>query len=288
MLGMKFKNILFILFGSAIFSFGLVHFNMENHLGEGGFTGITLLFYFVWGWDPAIMNIVLNVPVFFIGWKMLSRDTFYYTLIGTVAVSVFLGIFQKYTFHLGLESDLILATLFAGVFLGTGLGVIFRYGGTTGGVDIIARIINKHFGFSMGRIMFTFDFCVITLSLFTYLELVEGMYTLVVVYISARVIDFIQEGAYSARGATIISSKNDAIATLINKRMDRGVTILTGKGHYSGNPHNVLYCVVGKNEIVKLKTIIDEVDPHAFVAMTSVHEVMGEGFTLDDEKQPIK
>src|SRR5699024_11856561 len=93
------------------------------------------------------------------------------------------------------------------------------------------------------------------------------MYTLVVVYISARVIDFIQEGAYSARGATIISSKNDAIATLINKRMDRGVTILTGKGNYSGNPHYFLYCFVGKNEIVKLKTIIDKVDQQSYVAI---------------------
>src|SRR5699024_12608126 len=101
------------------------------------------------------------------------------------------------------------------------------------------------------------------------------MYTLVVVYISARVIDFIQEGAYSARGASIISSKNDAIATLINKRMDRGVTILTGKGNYSGNPHNVLYCVVGKYEIVNLKTIIEYVDPHSFVALISVHHVIG-------------
>src|SRR5699024_12180906 len=107
MLGMKFRYILFILFGSVIFSFGLVHFNMENHLGEGGFTGITLLFYFVWGWDTAIMNIVLNVPVFFIGWKMLSRDSFYYTRIGTVAVSVFLCIFQKYIFYLELISFLI-------------------------------------------------------------------------------------------------------------------------------------------------------------------------------------
>src|SRR5699024_9326113 len=174
------------------------------------------------------------------------------------------------------------------VFLGTGLGDIVRYGGTIGGVDIIASMINKNFGIRMGRIKFTFDFYVIKFSQFTYLLLVKGMYTLVDFYISARVIDFIQEGAYSTRDATIISSKNDAIATLINKRMDRGVTILTGKGHYSGNPHNVLYCVVGKNEIVKLKTIIDEVDPHAFVAMTSVNEVMGEGFTLDDEKQPIK
>src|SRR5699024_11808941 len=123
-------------------------------------------------------------------------------------------------------------------------------------VDIIARIINKHFGFSMGRIMFTFDFCVITLSLFTYLELVEGMYTLVVVYISARGIDFIQEGAYSARGATIISSKNDPTATLINKRMECGVTILTVKEHYSANPHNVLYCVVGTDESIKLHYMI--------------------------------
>src|SRR5699024_12406159 len=110
--------------------------------------------YFVCGWYPVIMNIVLNVPVFFIGWKMLSRDTFYYTLIGTVAVSVFLGIFQKYTFHLGLESDLILATLFVGVFLGTGLGVIFRYGCTSGGVDIVFCIISTHLRFCMEGSLF--------------------------------------------------------------------------------------------------------------------------------------
>src|SRR5699024_11105895 len=224
---------------------------------------------------PAIMNIVLNIPVFFVGWKMLGRVTFIYTLIGTIAVSVFLKIFQINPFHIGLESDLILASLFAGVFLGTGLGIIFRFGGTTGGVDIIARIVNKHFGFSMGRIMFTFDFCVITLSLFTYLKLVEGMYTLVVVYISARVIDFIQEGAYSARGATIISTKYQEIAEMINQQMDRGVTVLSGKGHYSGSTQHVLYCAVGTNEIVKLKSIINQVDPNAFVAVTSVHEVMG-------------
>lgn len=287
MFGLKIKNIIFILLGAAIFSFGLVHFNMQNHLGEGGFTGITLLFYFVWQWDPAIMNIVLNIPVFFIGWKMLGRNTFFYTIIGTVAVSVFLGIFQKYTFELHLESDLILASLFAGVFIGTGLGIIFRFGGTTGGVDIIARIINKYFGYSMGRVMFTFDFVVIAISLFTYLQLVEGMYTLVVVYIGARVIDFIQEGAYSARGATIISPLYRELATAINKRMDRGVTILSGKGHYTNSPHNVIYCVVGKNEIVKLKNIINEIDPQAFVSVTAVHEVMGEGFTLDNQKQPI-
>lgn len=288
MLGLRWKNTFFILIGAAFFSFGLVHFNMQHHLGEGGFTGITLLLYFRWDWDPAIMNIVLNIPVFVVGWKMLGRSTFLYTIIGTVAVSIFLWVFQLNPFHIGLEQDLILASLFAGVFIGVGLGIIFRYGGTTGGVDIIARIVNKYFGYSMGRTMFAFDFCVITLSLFTFLNLVQGMYTLVVVYISARVIDFIQEGAYSARGATIITVHYKEIADMINYQMDRGVTVLSGQGNYSGAAQQVLYCVVGKNEIVKLKTIIHQVDPHAFVAVTAVHEVMGEGFTLDDKKQPIE
>lgn len=201
---LKIKNIFFILIGSAIFSFGIVHFNMQNNLGEGGFTGITLLFYFLWGWDPAISNIILNIPVFLVGWKYLSRTTFIYTIIGTFAVSLFLSVFQINPFPTYLQSDMTLAALFAGVFIGVGLGIIFRYGGTTGGVDIIARLVYKYVGWSMGRTMFLFDFVVITTSVFTSLELIEGMYTLVAVYIGARVIDFIQEGAYSARGATII------------------------------------------------------------------------------------
>src|SRR5699024_7780153 len=153
---------------------------------------------------PAITNLLLNIPVFFIGWKFLGRNTFLYTIIGTVAVSLFLSIFQIHPFSIPLREDMTLAALFAGVFIGSGLGIIFRYGGTTGGSDIIARIVYKYIGWSMGKAMFAFDFLVIVTSVIVYLDLVEGMYTLVAVYIGARVIDFIQEGAYSARGATII------------------------------------------------------------------------------------
>lgn len=288
MFGLKIKNIFFILVGAAIFSFGIVHFNMQNHLGEGGFTGITLLLYFMWDFNPAITNIILNIPVFLIGWKLLGRITFLYTIIGTVSVSIFLSIFQMNPLVIDLHSDMTLAALFAGVFIGVGLGIIFRYGGTTGGVDIIARIVNKYVGWSMGKTMFIFDFVVIATSIFTYLKLVEGMYTLLVVYLGARVIDFIQEGAYSARGANIISKKYKEIADAINIEMDRGVTVLTGKGNFSNEVQPVLYCIVGKNEIVKLKHIINKIDPHAFVAVSTVHEVMGEGFTLDDKKQPLE
>ncbi|MGI8383599.1 YitT family protein [Robertmurraya sp. P23] len=285
---LKLKNIFFILLGSAIFSFGIVHFNMQNNLAEGGFTGITLLLYFLFNLDPSYTNLLLNIPLFIIGWRLLGRNVFYYTLIGTLAVSVFLWIFQRYQINMPLKDDLTLAALFAGVFIGVGLGIIFRYGGTTGGVDIIARLVHKYIGWSMGKTMFLFDVVVITLSLIFYLTYQEAMYTLVAVFVGARVIDFMQEGAYSARGAIIISEKNQEIADKIMTEMERGVTVLKGHGSYSKQEKEVLYCVVGRNEIVLLKRVITSVDPHAFVSVTMVHDVLGEGFTLDENKRPIE
>ena len=221
--GLKIKNCLFILLGSSIFSFGIVHFNIQNNLAEGGFTGITLLLYFIFSLKPSITNLVLNIPIFLIGWKLLGRKAFLYTILGTVSVSVFLEIFYVYQFSIPLANDLFLAALFAGVFIGVGLGIIFRYGGTTGGVDIIARLANKYIGWSMGRTMFIFDAAVILLSLATYLNYREAMYTLVAVFVGARVIDFMQEGAYSAKGAMIISPFQAQIADKITIEMDRGV-----------------------------------------------------------------
>lgn len=282
----RLKNIVFILIGSAIFSFGLVHFNMQNNLAEGGFTGITLLLYFLFHIDPSISNLVLNIPIFFIGWKMLGRTMFTYTIVGTVSLSVFLAIFQRFQIHMPLQHDLALAALFAGVFIGTGLGIIFKFGGTTGGVDIIARLINKHYQVAMGRTMFIFDACVITISL-TYLNYKEAMYTLVAVFVAAKVIDFMQEGAYAAKGAMIISEKDDIIQKKITEEMERGVTILKGVGSYTKQERNVLYCVVPKNELVHLKSVVTSVDPHAFVSVSDVHDVLGEGFTLDEHKKPI-
>jgi uncharacterized membrane-anchored protein YitT (DUF2179 family) len=286
--GLKIKNIFFILLGAAIFAFGLVHFNMQNNLAEGGFTGITLLLYFLFHWDPSYTNLALNIPLFFIGWKLLGRNAFLYTIIGTVSLSVFLWIFQRHAIHMPLKHDLTLAALFAGVFIGIGLGIIFRYGGTTGGVDIIARLVYKYKGISMGKTMFVFDAVVITLSLVLYLSYREAMYTLVAVFVAARVIDFMQDGGYAAKGATIISEKSHEIAEKIMTEMDRGVTILKGQGSYTKRERDVLYCVVAKNELSRLKNVIMSVDPHAFVAVSDVHDVLGEGFTLDENKRPIE
>lgn len=288
LLGLKLKNIFFIMLGSAIFSFGIVHFNMQNNLAEGGFTGITLLLYFLFQLDPSYTNLILNIPVFLIGWKLLGKNVFLYTLIGTVSVSIFLWLFQRYQLEIPLSDDLALAALFAGVFIGIGLGIIFRYGGTTGGVDIIARLVQKYIGWSMGKTMFMFDAVVITLSLIFYLSYREAMYTLVAVFVGAKVIDFMQEGAYAARGAMIISERNDEISAKIMKEMERGVTALKGHGSFTKQDKEVLYCVVGRSEIMRLKNLVTSIDPHAFVSVSVVHEVLGEGFTLDENKKPIE
>ncbi|MER2112116.1 MAG: YitT family protein, partial [Solibacillus isronensis] len=179
MQGIKIQNIIGILIGSAIFSFGFVHFNMQNQLGEGGFSGITLILYFTLNWDPALMNLLLNIPMFILGWRLLGKKSFIYTIIGTLSVSVFLKIFQIYEVDMNLQDDLFLVSLFAGVFVGIGLGIVFRFGGTTGGVDILARLGNKYLGWSMGKTMFGFDFFVIILSWMTFLDARSMMYTLV-------------------------------------------------------------------------------------------------------------
>ncbi|WP_088102189.1 YitT family protein [Halalkalibacter urbisdiaboli] len=284
----KLRSIFFILLGSAILSFGLVYFNMENNLADGGFTGITLILFFVFSFNPAITNLLLNIPLFFIGWKILGKTTFIYTMIGTVGVSVFLELFQRYRFiEIPLRDDMTLAALFAGVFIGVGLGIVFRYGGTTGGVDIIAKLGFRYLGWSMGKTMFIFDALVIASSLI-YLNYREAMYTLLAVFIATRVIDFIIQGAYSAKASFIISEHVAEIAAAIMKEMDRGATILQGKGSFTGSNKEVLYCVVGRNELIHLKNLVEKIDPHAFVTVNDVQDVIGEGFTLDENKKPIR
>ncbi|WP_252313363.1 YitT family protein [Sinobaca sp. H24] len=280
-------NIAFVIFGSALMSFGLVYFNMENNLADGGLTGIALILYFMFNVDPAWSNLILNIPLFFIGWKVLGRVVFIYTIIGTFSISLFLWLFQRFPLvYLPLAEDLTLAALFSGVLVGSGLGIVFRFGGTTGGADILAKVGFRYFGWSMGRTLFLFDAAVITSSL-VYLNYREAMYTLVAVFVAAKVIDFIQQGAYSAKASFIISDYTEEISAAITKEMGRGGTMLNGTGSFTGSDKKVLYCVIGRNELVRLKNLVENIDPHAFVTVNDVQDVIGEGFTLDENKKPI-
>lgn len=281
----RLESIIAIMIGSAIMGFGINSFNIPNHLAEGGITGISILIKLLFpAVDQGIVYLALNVPLFILGWKILGRTSFFYTILGTLSLSLFLSLFDN-VLPLPMN-DRLLASLYAGVAIGAGLGIIFRYGGTTGGVDIIARLLQKHWGVSMGRTLFLSDILVIGASLI-YLNLESAMYTLVVVFIASRVIDFLQEGAYAGKALTIISDHAETIAKQILE-LGRGVTILSGKGAFSGVEKQVVYVVVSRNEVMRFKSIVQEIDPHAFLIVNDVHEVLGEGFTLDENKKPIR
>jgi len=283
---LRIKSIIAIIIGTFIIGFGINYFNIPNSLAEGGITGISIIIKILFPQvDQGLVYLLLNVPLFYVGYKILGRTPFIYTLVGTFSLSGALSIFER-VLHPQAMTNTLLAAIYAGVTVGAGLGIIFRFGGTTGGVDIIARLLQKYYGISMGKTLFFGDIIVIAASLI-YLSAESAMNTLVAVFIAARVIDFFQDGAYAGKAFTIISSQAKKIAEEI-LTIERGVTIMKGKGAYSGMEKEIIYCVVSRNEVVRMKTIIQEIDPHAFVIVSDVHEVLGEGFTLDENKQPIE
>ncbi|MGZ7445418.1 YitT family protein [Paenibacillus sp. TH7-28] len=280
-----FKTLLPILLGTAVYAFGLLYFILPNQLMEGGVTGITLLLNYAFGISPSLSNLLLNIPLFLLGWKVLGGRSIVWTGIGIGSLSFFLWLFERLIDHgwilpFETKTDYILVSLYAGVTLGAGLGIVFRFGGTTGGSDIVARILGRKFGFSMGQVILTLDVIIIGLSLF-YIRKENILYTLVAVFIASKVIDFIQEGAYSAKAFTIISDHAPEIAEIITKEMERGVTLIPAVGAYSKQAKHMAYCVVSRQEIRRLQRIAKSVDPRAFIIISDVHDVHGEGFKED-------
>ncbi|MCV4230220.1 YitT family protein [Virgibacillus sp. LDC1] len=276
------QTIIPIIAGSAIYAFGLLYFIIPNELMEGGVTGITVLLNYAFNISPSISTMALNIPLFLVGMKILGKRQSIYTGLGIASLTLFLWLFEAlidrgYVVPFQTEQDYILAALYAGVTLGAGLGIVFRFGGTTGGSDIIARIINRKFGFSMGQIILSLDILIIGLSLF-FIPLERILYTLVAVFIASKVIDFIQEGAYAAKAFTIISDQAPDIAHRISTEMERGVTLIPAIGAYSKQAKHMVYCVVSRQEIRRLTGIAKSLDPRAFIIINDVNDVHGEGF----------
>nr|WP_072327804.1 MULTISPECIES: YitT family protein [unclassified Paenibacillus] len=268
--------------GTAIYAFGLHYFVIANELMEGGITGVALLLHYIAGIPPSITTLVINIPLFVLGWRLLGKASIFYTICGTLLLAAFLWIMER-LIGAGLivpfrtESDTFLVSAYAGLTLGIGLGLVFRYGGTTGGSDIVARILHKKKGWSVGRLILATDAVVLGASLL-FLPKEKIMYTLVVVFITAKIIDILIEGAYAARAFTVISDHTHRLAETITAELDRGVTLFPAVGAFSGQPKDVLYCVVALSEIKRLKDLIHAIDPRAFVIITEVHDVVGEGF----------
>ncbi|HEL9598464.1 TPA: YitT family protein [Streptococcus suis] len=284
----RLKNIFFILLGSGIFSFALNYLIMPNHLYEGGITGINLILFYLFKIQPWMMNILINIPLFLLGWKLLGRKILIYSLIGTFAVTFWLLLFEKLPIPINLANDLLIVSMLGGILVGLGLGIIFKAGGTTGGSDIIARIGHKYLPYSIGQIILAIDFLVLTLTVIVSQNLRIVLYTLLMVTIASKVIDFVTEGGYGSKGVMIVSQKSEQLAQAIDSEIERGVTFIKAQGFYSKTNINMIYSVIYKSQLQEMKELIHRIDPHAFITITDAHEVLGEGFTLDQNKQPLE
>lgn len=273
------KNLILIALGVAIYTFGFVNFNMANHLAEGGVAGITLIIHALTSFSPAYTSLIINIPLFILGAKVFGKKALALTIYGTVLMSAFIEIWMRFPINLNLEGDFLIAALLAGIFAGVGSGLVFRFGATTGGTDIIGRIIEAKTGRQLGQTLLIIDALVLLASL-TYIDVRHMMYTLIASFVYSQVINMIQNGGYTVRGMIIVTKHSEEVAKTILTEIQRGVTYLKGEGAYSGHQHNILYVVLNPTEVLDVKSIIADIDPDAFISIIDVDEVVSSDFII--------
>lgn len=277
------KRLLLIAVGVAIYTFGFVKFNMANALAEGGVAGVTLIVHALYGINPAYSSLILNIPLFILGARILGKRSLALTIYGTVLLSFFIWFWQRVPIHVTLENDMMLVAVVAGLFSGAGSGLVFRYGATTGGTDIIGRIAEEKLGLKLGQTLLFIDTVVLTASL-VYIDLQHMLYTLVASFVYSQVLTIVQNGGYTVRGMLIITQKSEEAASAILNEINRGVTFLNGQGAYSGEDKNVLYVVLNPTEVREVKAIMAELDPDAFISIIDVDEVVSSDFNIRRKK----
>ena len=273
------RSLLLIALGVAMYTFGFVKFNMANALAEGGVAGVTLIIHALYKIDPAYTSLILNIPLFIMGARVLGRKSLALTIYGTVLLSFFIWFWQQVPVKIVLQNDMMLVAVVAGLFAGAGSGLVFRYSATTGGTDIIGRVIEEKFGFKLGQTLLFVDALVLTASL-VYIDLQHMLYTLVASFVYSQVLTIVQNGGYTVRGMIIITQKSQEAADAILNGINRGVSYLNGQGAYSGNEKNILYVVLNPGEVRDVKVIMADLDPDAFISIIDVDEVVSSDFKI--------
>lgn len=286
----KFKNAiwsyiwsyLLITLGSFLTAVGLDMFLIPNRIAAGGVSGLATLTFYLFGLPVGLTMLVINIPLFLASLRLLGARFGIKTLYGFLTLSAFIELLGPIV--TAPTDDPLLAAVYGGVMTGTGLGLVFRAGGTTGGTDLAAQLLLKFFATSSGQALLFFDGLVIAIAAFVFsTEL--ALYALISVFISSRIVDVVQEGVGTGRAAFIISDYGKEIAEAILSHMDRGVTFLEGKGAYSQKEKEILLIVVNRSEITRLKVLVSEIDPVAFIIVANANEVLGEGFKENELKK---
>lgn len=252
------------------------YFLSPNTIAPGGVTGFAVVLEQLVNIPIYLTNLIINVPLFILGVKYLGRSTGIKTFYATIVFSLFLKILPP----LVLTHDILLSSIFGGVLMGLGLGLVFKFGGTTGGTDLAGAIISDRYpNISIPTAMMAIDSLVVTFAGVVEKNIEVSLYSIIALFISIKVIDLILEGAGYLKAFYIITNMPEEIGESLMLELDRGVTSFQAKGMYSKEDKQVLLCVVNRAQFSRVKEIVQEIDPRAFVMVTEMYEVLGEGFT---------
>jgi len=268
------KRALFIFTGAVLVSVGLEIFLVPNHIIDGGIVGISIILSHLSGWALGLFLFLLNLPFLLIGYKQIGKTFAISTLFGVIVMSIGTTLLHPVP---GLTEDPLLAAVFGGIILGIGVGLVIRYGGSLDGTEIVAILFTKRTPFSVGELVMFINVFILGSAGFVF-GWDRAMYSLIAYYIAFKMIDLTIEGFQESKSVWIISDNHREIGNAIVARLGRGVTYLSGEGGYTGDDKKVIFCVITRLEEAKLKLIVEDIDPTAFLAVGNIHDVKGGRF----------
>ncbi|KQL54446.1 hypothetical protein AN964_13710 [Heyndrickxia shackletonii] len=267
-----------ILLGGIIAAIGLEIFLVPNSVIDGGITGISIMLAHLTGIPLGVFIFILNLPFIFIGRKQIGKTFAFSTLFGIAALSFFTALFTPVP---AFTQDILLATIFGGIVIGIGVGIVIRFGGAMDGTEILAILINKKFPFSVGEIIMFINVFILAIAGFVF-NWNRAMYSIIAYIIATKTIDVVVQGLDQSKSVWIISDNYKEIGDAILARLGRGVTYLKGEGAFTEDEKQVIFCIINRLEEAKLKTIVEELDDKAFLAFGDIAEVRGGNFKKKD------
>lgn len=269
-----------ILLGCLLGAAAYPAFLIPNSIAPGGLTGVATILNHLFSWPVGTVSLLLNIPLFLIGYRAMGRIFAFRSLIATLLFSLLIDLLPIRP----VSTDPLLGTLFGGVVLGAGLGLILRGGATTGGTDMVARMVHRRLPFiTVGMFLFILD-CLVVVGAAAAIGTQQALYAFINIYVCSKVIDAVMMGFGGNKACFIMSKAWQQITNRLMEETGRGVTHLDARGAYTGNQQPVVLCVASRQEIMSVKRIVREEDESAFLFITDAHEALGEGFSrLDAE-----
>lgn len=271
-------RIIAITIGAILMATGLEIFLVPNHVIDGGITGISIMLAHLTGWKLGLFLFILNLPFVYLGYKQMGKTFAFSTVYGIIVLSIFTSFFHPIP---PFTEDILLATLFGGMILGIGVGLVIRNGGALDGTEILALVISKKVPFSVGQIIMFMNIFILGAAGFVF-TWDRAMYSLLAYVIASKAIDTVVQGLEETKSVWIISDNADEIGNAVNDRLGRGVTYLNGEGAYTGDDKKVIFSIISRLEESKLTTIVEDIDPTAFLAIADIAEVRGGRFKKRD------